>query len=429
MDEETKKKLDELCDIVTAIQEKNDRNEKKYDGLDVQVIKELEIKTGEVTKAFDTLNAERAEEKKRMDELEAIVARGQNGGGDKPKSDIETYDESIMAYIRNGIAVPRDVAKKGIQSMLHIPGMTEDQIERKTMQVGIDPQGGYWVRPERLAKVVDREFETSPIRSVASVITTSVNSVELIIDDDEAETGGWTSEVAPRTATGEPDIGQLEIYTHEQWCMPKITQTLLDDAGFDVGAWLQRKVNSKIGRTENTAFVAGNGANKPKGFLSYANYAAAGVYQRDRIEQIVSGNATQFTADGLIDLQGALKEVYQGGATWLMQRNSWVQIIKLKETATGAYLIDPTMLRNGAGQLVLLGKPVLFADDMQAVGAGALAATYGNFRTGYTIVDKMGVVLIRDNITDKGRILFYTSKRTGGAVTNYEALKTQEISL
>jgi len=427
MDEELKKKLNEFADIIQAVQDKNDDLEKKYDGLRKEEVETLSKKAAEMTVAFDKINLERVEEQKRLAELEAIVARGGNGGTEE-KSVGEKHDHEVMKWIRKGVQPDHEIVKEGMKSWLRAPGIEEEELEQKTMQVGINPQGGYWVRPERLSKVVSRDFETSPIRSLADVITTSSDSAEMIIDDDEAESGGWTTEIAVRVQTDDPEIGLLQIFAHEQYAEPRITQKLLDDAGFDVGAWLQGKINRIIGRTENTAFVSGDGANKPHGFMDYPAWAVAGAYQRGRIERINSGDANLLTADGLIDLQNALHETYQSNANFVMRRQSWGAVIKFKATGTGAYLIDPTMLRNGAGQLVLLGKPVTFASDLAAIGAGALPVAYGDFRLGYTIVDKIGVHLIRDNITDKGRVKFYTSKRTGGAVTNFDSLKFQLVS-
>ena len=66
--------------------------------------------------------------------------------------------------------------------------------------------------------------------------------------------------------------------------------------------------------------------------------------------------------------------------------------------------------------------------DIPGVAVDALAMVYGDFGVGYTVVDRMGFRVIRDNITRKGVVKFYTTKRVGGAPTNYEALKIQKLS-
>jgi len=200
---------------------------------------------------------------------------------------------------------------------------------------------------------------------------------------------------------------------------------MLDDAGFDIESWLTKKVTEKLSRVENTAFVSGTGVNSPKGVLGYTKWTTNGTYERNKIEQVISGTDGEFTADGLIDTQNALKEDYQGNASWLIKRASFGSIIKLKN-GQGEYLINPFLLAQG-GDKVLLGKPVVFANDVAAVATDALCAVYGDFKQGYTIVDRFGFRVIRDEFTSKPYVKFYTTKRVGGACTNYEALKINKL--
>lgn len=427
MEPALKKSLDDLATIVTAVQEKNTDIEKKYDGLRLTEIKDLSDKASEMADDLQKMSKSKEEQQKRIDDLEKLLSRSGNGGGDI-KTAIEEYDEAFVKYVRTGEKMDREVAKKGLMELIRTSGISEEDLEMKTMQVGINPQGGYWVKPERIAKTVKQEFETSPIRSIADVMTTSSNGIELLVDDDEADAEDQKTEMSVQAQTDTPDIGLLTILTHGVSAEPKITQELLDDAAFDTASWLQRKINNKIGRIENTNYVLGNGANRAKGFLDYAAWVVAQTYERNKIEQVNSGAAGLPTADGLIKLQNFLKEIYQRNAKFVMRRLTWGEIIKLKDGNLN-YLINPQMLRNGAGQLILLGQPVVFADDMPAHAADSLSIAYGDFREGYTIVDKVGVVVIRDNITDKGRVKFYTKKRTGGAVTNFEAIKIQKFAV
>jgi len=403
--EQIKKELNNLTDLVVAIQSKNDENEKKYDGLLNTQIKTLTEKVDTVTDKLEKARKAEDVEKELKSEilnLEKIVARSGNGSSQKNEKEeiIDKYNKEFLKYMRKGTAIDKELAKKALMASMGNKGVDDDELEAKTMQVGINPQGGYWVMPERLTQTVKRVFETSPMRNISNVISTVSDSVDMIIDDDEAD-GSATTETATRTQTNAPDIGLLSIFTHEKYAEPKVSQKLLDDAGFDVGNWLLGKINRKLNRLENTDYVSGNGVNKSKGFLDYAAWAVAGTYEQNKLERVNSGSATLLTADGLIDLQNSLLEDYQMNANWIMRRQSWGSIIKLKESGTGAYLIDPQLLRNGDGQLVLLGNPVVFAADMPAVGAGNLPVAFGDFGIGYTIVDKVGVTTIRDNLTDK----------------------------
>ena len=299
--------------------------------------------------------------------------------------------------------------------------------ELKTLRVQVNPDGGYWVQPQRLSQKVERTFETSPMRQVSSVITTTSDSVDMIIDDEDFTNGGWVGEEESRAVTANGQIGLLTIFAHEQYAMPKATQKMIDDAGFDLEGWIASKVTDKFTRDENTSFVAGNGSKKPKGILSYSAWSSAGVYERNKLEQVNSGTNGVVTADGFIDLQNSLKESYQPSAAFMMRRTLWGDTVQLKDTATGNYLINFAMMKEGTNQ-ILLGKPVIFASDFQAKATGSLSAAYGDFGVGYTIVDRLGIRTIRDNLTAKPYVLFYTTKRVGGAVTNYEAIKIFKLA-
>jgi len=299
--------------------------------------------------------------------------------------------------------------------------------ELKTMRVGNNPDGGYLTTSDRRTDVsVTRTFETSSIRSVATVFTTGNSEVEIPIDDNASTSGGWVGEETDVANTAQAQVGLLKISIHEQSAQPLMTQKMLDDSYLNVEQWLTDKTNDILTRTENTAFVTGDGAQKPKGFMSYAAWANAGVYERTKIEQINSGTSAVVKADGLIDLQNALKEIYQPNAVFLMKRATFGAVSKLKD-GSGSYLLNSMMLPQGAA-MTLLGKPVIFADDVAAIAADSLSIAYGDFGAGYAIVDRMGLRVLRDPFTSKPYIKFYTTKRVGGAVTNYEAIKIQKLS-
>ncbi len=292
--------------------------------------------------------------------------------------------------------------------------------EVKLLSVDSDPQGGYWVSPEMSHQIVEQVVETSPMRTVATVETISTDALEIPEDLGEADVG-WTSETGVRTETATPTIGVRRIPVHEIYAMPKATQQLLDDARVNVEDWLARKVALKIGNTENTAFINGDGTDKPRGILTYP----AGTANPGEIRQINSGHASQITADGLRTLFYALKTPYIKNAGWLMARSTIEAIAKLKDGG-GDYLWEPG-LKAGEPQR-LLGHPVERMEDMPAVSANSLSIAFGDWKQAYTIVDRAGVRVLRDPFSAKPFVLFYTTKRTGGDVTNFEALVLQKTS-
>lgn len=423
-------KLNETLTATQAAQAASDEVKSQYNTDRETVVAASEAATKAMAEAQELKQKIEAVEKTAA-YIEKAVARMGSGGSDTESKELErkAHDE-MVSYLRERKSLSPEVIEATSRALAGqtFHGIGEDRMsnEIKSLIAGSNPDGGYFIRPERSAKMVQRIFETSPIRSVADVQTTNSSSVELIVDDEEADTGGWVGEVQARPVTGTPQVNKLTIPIHEQYANPRATQTMLDDAGFDIENWLAGKVTRKMSRVENTSFVLGDGSQKPKGFLTYPAWSSPGVYQRDALEQINSGTLGKFTADGLKLAQNELIEEYQGSAIWGMKRSSFSDIITLKD-GNGAYLLDPRSMKVG-DDLTLLGKRVMFMNDMPAVADDALAAVYGDFSVGYTIIDRVGFRVIRDQYTNKPYILFYTTKRTGAAVTNYEALKIVKLS-
>lgn len=364
---------------------------------------ELEAKVDKMNSALDSL-AEKNEK------IEASMARAQKDA--LINSDVDTkgmtpemkaYQKGYARYLRKG----------------DIEGLAE--LEAKALSVGSDPDGGYTVRPEVSSEILKNITETTPMRQLARVISISSDSYEQPRRTSGAASGGWVGEVEARSETGSPTLGLLNIPAHEQYAEPHATQKLLDDSAINIEAWLAEEIAEAFRLTENTAFITGNGVAKPRGILTYA----AGTGD-DQIEQVVSGHATLVTADGLINLQDALKEGYQPNASWLMKRSTVSAIRKLKDATNEQYLWQPG-LQAGTPDM-LLGATITKGADMPTIGASALAIAYGDFRLGYKIVDRIGIRVLRDPYTSKPFIKFYSTKRTGGMVVLTEALKLQKIS-
>ena len=222
-----------------------------------------------------------------------------------------------------------------------------------------------------------------------------------------------------RPETGTPKAGLQRIPVHELFANPKVTQKLLEDNAWNVESWLGNKIGDKFGRVEANPFVVGNGVKKPRGFTTYASgaYMAGGS---GKIEQIAAGTGGAISWDDLILVMTALKEFYLGGAIWMMQRASVGKVMLLKD-GEGRYIWQQNQQLGKPS--ILLGHEVRQATDMNAVGAAALPVAFGNFKMGYTIVDRVGISTLRDPYSAKPFVQFYTRKRVGGDVTNFEAIK------
>lgn len=302
--------------------------------------------------------------------------------------------------------------------------------EKKALSVGIDPDGGYTVHPDMSGRAVGFIYETSPIRQYAASQTISTDALEGLYDLDEAG-AGWVSETGSRSATSTPQVEKWRIPVHELYANPQATQKLLDDSAMDMEGWLSRKVADKFARMENAAFVTGDGVGKPRGFATYADWTTAGTYEHGKIEQFDTGVNGDFAAapaggDALIDALYGLKAGYRANAVWAMNRATTTMTRKLKDS-DGAYLWQPGI---AAGQpATLLGYPVAAFEDMASgTTTGALAIAVADWREAYTIVDRQGIRILRDPYTNKPYVGFYSVKRVGGDVSNFDAIKLVKFS-
>lgn len=309
--------------------------------------------------------------------------------------------------------------KSGLNKFLRKGEKFLTDAEVKALSVESDPDGGYLVTPELSSEVSKIVYESSPVRQLASVMAISTDMLEIQYDNDEAD-GSWVGEQETRSTTDTPVIGMMKIPVHELYANPKATQKLLDDAAVNVEAWLAGKVAEKFARLEATAFISGTGVKQPRGMLTYAAGTSFG-----QIEQVVSGSSGAFTADGLINLVYALKEQYAANASWLIKRADIKGIRKLKD-GNNQYLWGVGL--NGGASQALLGHPIYQANDMEAAAANSLSAIFGDIKAAYQIVDRIGIRVLRDPFSSKPFVQFYTTKRVGGDVKNFEAIKIQKLS-
>jgi HK97 family phage major capsid protein len=323
--------------------------------------------------------------------------------------DDQTIEKALGDYAAfHGLPVTGDV----IQSM-------------KAGLVGSNPDGGFLAPIDPVRFISQRIFESSPVRQIANVISTAREAVQVIVDDDQAGFE-WVGEVDERSETTTPQIAEIEIPTHEQAARPKLSRKAIDDVTINFETWLQGKVADRFARGEAGAFVTGDGVKKPRGILDYPSWTTQGEYERKALEHRETAGAGAIAGDDFISIQSDLLEGYQANASWMMHRKIWSEIVKLKGSDNN-YLLSPQLLFSGI-DMQLLGRPVRFSGDMpSAVSGGNSIVIYGNFGEGYTIVDRIGIRVLRDPYTDKRYIEYYTTRRVGGAVTNYQALKVLDV--
>jgi HK97 family phage major capsid protein len=404
---------------------------KKRGSADVITVEQVQ----RINEALDKLTEAKTAVEKRADDLEKKMERARlSGGGDPDKvaAEVKAFNDIRLSYDdlvrqRGNDVDPEGLAayRKGFVDYCRKGATAMGNDERKTMSVGGDPDGGFVVTPDVTGRIITRVFETSNIRSIASVQVIGTDALEGLRDTDEAGSGGWVSETGSRTETTSPQFGKYRIPVHELYAMPGATQQLLDDGNVEIEAWLAQKVADKLGRVEETAFVTGTGVGKPQGFTMYSTAATADSSRNwGVLEHVATGVSGDFAAsnpaDILFDLEVQFKPQYLNNAKWITRRTVIQKVRKFKDLY-GEYIWQPGLQAGKPAELI--GYPIVLAEDMPALAANSLSLALGDMSEAYQIVDRQGLRVLRDNLTQKPYVLFYTTRRVGGAVVQFEALK------
>ena len=300
-------------------------------------------------------------------------------------------------------------------------------LEQKALSVGIDADGGFLV-PEETERAVNLALKTvSPIRAIAGVRQVSGSVYKMPFATTGAATG-WVGEAAVRPQTNTPTLAELSFPTMELYAMPAATQALLDDSAVNIDEWIAEEVRVAFAQQEGTAFVTGDGINKPKGFLTYTTVANAS-WTWGNLGFVTSGAAGAFPAanpaDKLIDLVYAVKGSYR--ANGVRHEPLDAGTVRKMKDADGNYIWQPAA--DAAQPSRLLGYPVVEAEDMPDIAANSLSIAFGDFSRGYLIVDRVGIRVLRDPYSSKPYVLFYTTKRVGGGVQDFDAIKLLKFAV
>jgi len=343
---------------------------------------------------LDRLNTFLDGQKSQLERAALERARPVLGGGGAGQPD--DYKDAFSAYVKSG--------------------------EEKALSIGVAAEGGYVVPDETESEITRLLTGISPIRAIAGVRQVSGAVYKRPISVSGPATG-WVGETAARPQTASQTLAELSYPTMELYAMPAATSAFLEDAAVDVGQWIADEVNAAFAAQETAAFVTGDGVNKPAGFLAGAPVAEEN-WSWGQLGYVATGAAGALPAgngsDVLIDLVYALKAGYRQNASWVMNRKTQASLRKLKD-ADGNYLWQPAA--NADGRATFMGFPLVEAEDMPDVAADSFSVAFGDFRRGYLIVDRRGVSVLRDPFSAKPYVLFYTTKRVGGGIADYDAIK------
>ncbi|RJY09690.1 phage major capsid protein [Aurantiacibacter aquimixticola] len=364
-----------------------------------------------------------------------IVARQ-----DKTEADVKTLrsdvDEVKARLDRVSRAASRPaIAASSAEPTAEVKGFVDGYLRRgredeiKSISGAVPRDGGYAV-PRQIDTLISSELkEISPIRALAQVVQTgSAGYRKLVTTGGTAS--GWVGETAGRPQTDTPEFAEIAPPTGELYANPAASQAMLDDAGFDMEAWLASEIAMEFARAEGSAFVNGSGVDQPLGFLSSpTSMAGDAVRPFGSLQYIGTGDADGFGTNPearLIDLVHTMKAGHRQGASWVMNSATLSEVRKLK-TSDGAFLWQPGLVEGQPDRL--LGYPVVEAEDMPDVAGGAFPIAFGNFRAGYLIAERSATQVLRDPFTNKPFVHFYATKRVGGQVLDSAAIKLLKIEV
>lgn len=362
------------------------------------------VTTDKLQKAADAITAQVADLQAKQARIEAASQRM-----DAPQEAKDKGRADVDAFLRKG-TLPSGI------------NVTADGVEIKSMATNDNAGGGFLVRPALADFVVTQIREISNLRRLGAVMNIGGGALDILIDDNYGD-AQWTNQGTGGTATNPPLIGRKSVVAHKMTSKQLLTTEMLEDSILDVEGWMIGKAAEAFAYREGVAFTNGDGVGKPRGFTTYPAWAAAGVYERDKIERINTGAATNVAVSGLIAAQNSLKEGYQSGASWAMTRATFGQVLQLKSADNYNFLSLSVAPGNQNLTMQILGKGVTFLADMAQVGAGNVVAAYADWRRFYTIFDRMGLQILRDPFSNSGFVTYTVSKRVGGDVTSFDAGK------
>lgn len=393
-----------MDEFLSAFEDFKSANDERLGELERKLTADVvsEEKVARINEALDR-------QKKKLDELTLAARRPELSGNAETGLASREHKRAFERYVRKGEAH-------------ELRGL-----EAKALSTQPDPDGGYLV-PVETERMIDRIVsEVSPIRAIAGIRQIGSSSYKKPFALGGLQTG-WVGETEARPQTATPSLAEIEFPAMELYAMPAATPTLLDDAAVNIDQWLAEEVQTAFAEQEGAAFVGGDGVKKPRGFLDYER-VADNAWEWGKLGFVATGNEGAFPTsnpgDKLIDLIYAVKSGYRANGRFVMNRSTQAAIRKFKDT-DGNYLWQPGL---AAGQPpTLLNFPVTEAEDMPSIAADAPAIAFGDFRRGYLIVDRLGIRVLRDPYSAKPYVLFYTTKRVGGGVQNFEAIKFLQFS-
>lgn len=408
-----------MSEEIKSLLEKQNKTFEEFKG----ALDEAKKGSGEANAKVDRINDELTRIGKELKEIanraeaaEAAAARPNRGNGTKASADELAYKSGLFRYIKSG-------EEGGLRDL-----------EKKALATSVNTDGGYTVHPE-LDQSIDRvAMQMVSMRRLATVRQITGRSYKKIVTTTGASVGGWGTETTSPSESNAMTLSELEFTPGTLWAEPRATLELMEDSDQNVEAWLADEVGITFQEQEGTAFITGNGINRPRGITDYTMVANAS-YAWGSIGYIASGGSGAFATtstsvspvDAFIGLYHALKPVYRPNARWMMSDATVSTVRKFKDGSGNLQWKPGASVSDGFIE-TFLGKPIEYDDNMPAVASNSYSVAIADWKRAYVIVEKLGTQVIRDALTAKPYVKFYTRRRVGGGVQNFEAIKTMKMA-
>lgn len=352
----------------------------------------------------------------------------------KQEERLTMLDRKTMTYARPNLSAAAEMDmphKKAMAAYLRTgddDGLRGLTLEGKAMSTAVNSDGGYLLNPQMSEMIQSMLASTTSLRALANVVQIDATSYDVIVDNSDVGSA-WQAEASAVTESTTPNINRISIKLNDLSAMPKASQRLLDDAAFDVEAWLSQKIATRFIRAEASAFVNGTGTDQPKGIMLPAKVANAS-WTWGNLGYIPTGAAADFATtnpiDCIVTLIYSLPADYRANATFIMNSKTAGAVRKIKDS-TGRFMWMDGLQ---AGQpSTLMGYRVVILEDMPDIAANAYPIAFGDFNSGYTIAERPDLRILRDPFSAKPNVLFYASKRVGGDVTDFAAIKLLKVAV
>lgn len=428
----------EVVDAIGFIREKADEIDTSTDHFKAEVKKAVDAAGESYEKIQQKQAREIAEHKARVEQLEVMIAKSSGSkAGDGEQAEINQAFNLMLKNPKNqNLQVSSDIqekiARNYVESKMIGATNAKKEMAVKTLVEGSNVDGGFIIPQAMMNEIEMRVYETSPMRSIARVVQTDTNGESFPMVTTEIQSG-WVGEADTRSQTGTPDFGNVNIPIHEMYAWPTASPQMIDDSAIDIGNLMSELAGDRFGRQENEAFVTGNGSQRPRGFLDYQDYdSGTSDYQFGRLERVQTGSANTVSGVDIKRLRASLFDTFNNNAVWTMSRFTFFNTVATLQDSEGRFLLNTNAMSiQDEDQLRLLGKRVVMFNDMtDATTTGSLPIAYGDFSRGYTIVDRIGMRLLVDPYSGgtDNRTIYKFNKRVGGAVTNFQAIKTLEVA-